>query len=170
MSYTNPHGFPQGLAQSVTNKLREALVAEIIAINGYAEHIANSDMEEINQAWHSIMDDEKKHYGIFLTLLRQYDPAQYKAYKEFVGAAPRFPSPMQTYMPNYSGQIILNNIREDIKGELEASVLYEQLAGEVAIRDVRRTLMEISDEEKEHAEHLTRLLLTYDSHRYDGLT
>ena len=170
MSYTNPYGQPQGLAKTATNKIREALIAEIIAINGYTEHIANSNMEEINKAWHSIMNDEKKHYGIFLTLLRKYDPAQYKAYKEFIGVAPRVISPMQIYMPNYNKQIILNNIREDIKGEFEASVLYEQLAGEVTINDVRRALMTISDEEKGHSEHLTRLLLKYDTDKYDDLS
>ncbi len=170
MSYTNPYGQPQGLAKTAANKLREALIAEIIAINGYAEHIANSDMEDVNTVWHKIMDDEKKHYGMFLSLLRKYDPAQNKAYKEHIETALRTISPMQIYSPKYSGQIILNNIREDIKGEFEASVLYEQLAGEVTINDVKRTLISISDEEKEHSEHLTRLLLKYDSDKYNGLT
>ncbi len=170
MSYTNSYGQPQGLAKTITNKLREALVAEIIAINGYAEHIANSDMEDVNTVWHRIMDDEKKHYGMFLSLLRKYDPAQNKAYNEHIEAAPRVTSVMQIYSPKYSSQIILNNIREDIKGEFEASVLYEQLAGEVTNADIKRTLMAISDEEKGHSEHLTRLLLKYDSDRYNGLS
>ncbi len=59
MSYTNPHGQPQGVVKFVTNELREILIGEIIAINGYAEHIANSNMEDINAAWKSIMGDEK---------------------------------------------------------------------------------------------------------------
>lgn len=33
---------------------------------------------------------------------------------------------MQLYNPSYDKQIILNNIREDIKGELEAVILYEE--------------------------------------------
>lgn len=33
---------------------------------------------------------------------------------------------MQTYKANYDKQIILNYVREDIKGELEAVILYEQ--------------------------------------------
>lgn len=41
MSYTNPEGQPQGYSYYFTNLLREALIAEIIAINGYEEHIAN---------------------------------------------------------------------------------------------------------------------------------
>lgn len=88
MSYTNPNGQPQGIAHLDTNKLREILIAEIDAINGYEDHIANSYMEDINSAWKSIMGDEKKHYGMILTLLRKYDPAQYQAYKK---AAKLFP-------------------------------------------------------------------------------
>lgn len=60
MSYTHLNGQPQGVALQFTNILREILVAEIIAINGYQTHIANSNMEEVNKAWHSIMLDEKK--------------------------------------------------------------------------------------------------------------
>lgn len=39
MSYTNPHGQPQGIAMFDTNKLREILISEIDAINGYSDHI-----------------------------------------------------------------------------------------------------------------------------------
>jgi hypothetical protein len=48
MSYTNPQGQPQGTARHFINKLREILIAEVIAINGYQSHIAHSDIEEIN--------------------------------------------------------------------------------------------------------------------------
>jgi rubrerythrin len=169
MSYTTEYGQPQGVARLVTNKLREAMIAEIIAINGYERHIANSSMREINSAWHTIMDDEKKHYGMFLTLLRKYDPEQYKAYQQFINAAPGIRSSMQTYVPDYDRQLILNNIRYDIKGELEASILYEDLAEQVSQHDVKSTLLSISAEEKGHVEHLTRLLLKYDTDQYDGL-
>ncbi len=67
MSYTQPHGQPQGVARTPSSLLRESLVAEIVAINGYQQHIADSDMPDINAAWQSIMEDEKKHYGMFLT-------------------------------------------------------------------------------------------------------
>ena len=79
MSYTHPYGQPQGVAFLNTNKLREILIAEIDAINGYEDHIANSNMEDVNAAWKSIAGDEKKHYGMILTLLRKYDPAQYQS-------------------------------------------------------------------------------------------
>lgn len=169
MSYTNPYGQPQGVAKHVTNKLREILVAEIIAINGYAEHIANSNMEDINAAWKSIMGDEKKHYGLILSLLRKYDPAQYQAYKAHIKDKSGHKSPLQTYKPNFDKQIILNNVREDIKGELEAVILYEPHLKSIPYYDVRDVLRSIINEEKGHAEHLTQLLLKYDTDKYNEL-
>lgn len=169
MSYTNPYGMPQGIAKQVANKLREILVAEIIAINGYAEHIANSNMEDINAVWKNIMEDEKKHYGMVLTLLRKYDPREYQAYTEHISQGTGLRSPMQAHTPEYGMQIILNNLREDIKGELEAVILYEPQKDSIPFRDVKEALNFIIDEEKSHAEHLTRILLKYDTDKYDGL-
>ncbi len=169
MSYTNPHGQPQGIATLDTNKLREILIGEIDAINGYADHIANSNMEDINAAWKSIMGDEKKHYGMILSLLRKYDPLQYQAYEDHIGDKVGPKSPMQIYTPNYDKQIILNNIREDIKGEFEAVILYEQQLDIIPYSDVKYALYSIINEEKGHAEHLTQLLLKYDTDKYDNL-
>ncbi|MFL0267244.1 ferritin family protein [Candidatus Clostridium radicumherbarum] len=169
MSYTNPNGMPQGNARFDTNKLREILIGEIIAINGYAEHIANSNMEDINAAWKSIMGDEKKHYGMILSLLRKYDPSQYQAYKEHIGDKSGPKSSMQKYTPKYDKQIILNNIREDIKGEFEAVILYEQHLASISYNDVRQVLYSVINEEKGHAEHLTQLLLKYDTDKYNSL-
>ncbi|MGU3473638.1 hypothetical protein ACLBWT_21115 [Paenibacillus sp. D51F] len=50
--------------------------AELTAINDYTNHIANSTMEEINKVWRMILLDEKRHYGMFLTMLRKYDSVQ----------------------------------------------------------------------------------------------
>jgi rubrerythrin len=169
MSYTYPHAQPQGVAILDTNKLREILIAEIYAINGYSDHIANSNMEDINKAWKSIMGDEKKHYGMILSLLRKYDSAQFQAYKDHIGDKAGPKSPMQIYTPSYDKQIILNNLREDIKGELEAVILYEQLLRIIPYNDVRYALYSIVNEEKGHAEHLTQLLLKYDTDKYNDL-
>lgn len=54
MSYTNLHGQPQGIAIYDT-----ILIAEIDAINTYADHIANSNMEDVNKVWRDIIKDEK---------------------------------------------------------------------------------------------------------------
>lgn len=170
MSYTYPKGQPQGKAYLFTNKLREILIGEIIAMNGYQSHIANSNIKEINTAWHSIMLDEKEHYGLILRLLRKYDPEQYKQFTEHKNDNTGPKELWQNYIPEFSNQIILNNIRDDIKGEMEAVILYEPYLSEFPHKDIRDTLRSIIDEEKGHAEHLTRLLLKYDPDIYDELT
>ncbi|MBU3158531.1 ferritin-like domain-containing protein [Clostridium frigoris] len=169
MSYTNKEGQPQGIAKIDTNKLREILIAEIIAINGYAKHIANSNMIEINAVWNHILKDEKKHYGMILTLLRKYDPCEYKGYLDHKDDKSEKVSPMQIYKANFDKQIILNDIREDIKGEFEAVILYEHQIDTIPYHDIRRTLYSIINDEKEHAEHLTQILLKYDEDDYDDL-
>ncbi len=49
MSYTNLHGQTQGIPQTIASKIREALIAKIIAISSYANHIANSNIHEVNE-------------------------------------------------------------------------------------------------------------------------
>ena len=166
MSYTNPLGQPQGISYFDTNRLRELLISEIIAINTYTEHILNSNNLEINMAWTDIIKDEKQHYAMLVDLLRKYDPHQYKAFKyhEKVRFGPT--SPIQRFDANYDVQIILNNVREDIKGELEAIILYEQYADTVSHQDVKDTLKQIANDEKEHSEHLTQLLFKYEPNQY----
>jgi len=165
MSYTNRSGAPQGIAKFDTNKLREILIGELVAINGYAEDIANSNMADINAVWNSIMEDEKKHFSMILTLLRKYDPFQYKSYKEHMGDKSSPISPMQKFTPNYNKQLILNNIREAIKGELEAVILYEELLDSLPYPDIRNALCFIINAEKGHAEHLTQILLKYSNYK-----
>lgn len=168
MSYTNPQGQPQGAARHFTNKLREILIAEVVAINGYQSHIAHSDIEELNQAWNDIILDEKKHYGWILSLLRKYDPDQYRQYLEHKKeGGPKEPLRLET-QPDYNYSV-LNNIREDIKGEMEAVVLYESEFADFPHKDIQTILRAIIVEEKGHAEHLTQLLLKFDPDDYDQL-
>jgi len=169
MSYTVEDGQPQGDAYFFTNKIREILIAEIYAINGYTNHIENSNMEDLNVAWRSIMKDEKKHYGMLLNLLRKYDQVQYQQYNVHKNVKQGQLSSMQKYKPEYDKQVILNNLREDIKGEFEAVILYEQHLIQIHQQDIKNVLYSIITEEKGHAEHLTQILLKYDSDKYDSL-
>ena len=169
MSYTHLNGQPQGITQQFTNKLREILIGELVAINGYQTHISHSNIEEINKAWHQIMLDEKRHYGWVLNLLRKYDPEQSRQFTEHKRDDPGPKSPLQIENNQSDGAIILNFLRDDIKGELEAVILYEMDIFKYSYKDIRTTLRAIIDEEKGHAEHLTRLLLKYDPDQYDSL-
>lgn len=162
MSYTNPLGVPQGTADKITNKLRQILIAEIIAINGYQNHIANCNMTSINNVLHHILLDEKRHYSQVIELLRKYDPVEFKFSQISHENTSGNISPMQIYKPNYDKQIILNNIRDDVKGELEAVILYEDELTYFAHKDIRSTIKNIIDDEKEHTEHLTEVLMKYD--------
>lgn len=166
MSYTNPYGQPQGIADRITNKLRQIIVAEIIAINGYQNHILNSNMLDINEVWQHIMLDEKKHYSLAINLLRKYDKTELKYSIEMQNIPINSESPMQMYIPEYNKQIILNNLRSDIKGELEAVILYEEELSKFSQKDIRTTLQTIIDDEKEHTEHLTEVLYKYDPDPY----
>ncbi len=232
MSYTNPLGHPQGVPHKVTNLLRQVMIAELVAINGYQNHILNSNITVINEAWYHIMLDEKSHYMIALDLLRKYDPVEYKYFMTphelNVGTdsmqnvlnlhntsdtksgtnvqsssniqnisntkgVPNTPnaSSVQNAPNVHSGQgkhssgkkslalssqaeritiydkpLILNNVREDIKGELEAIILYEDEIAEIQQKDIRIALQKIIDDEKEHTEHLTQVLLHFDPDPY----
>ena len=169
MGYTYPIGQPQGEPTQFTNILREILIAEIYAIHGYQQQIADSNMAEINAVWHNIMLDEKEHYGWILKLLRKYDPEEEKSFQSFKDARLGAKAPMQAYKPDYDRQIILNNLRQDIKGELEAVILYEQLLPQLPYLDLRQTLLNIISAEKDHTEHLTSLVLKYDPDPYNDL-
>jgi rubrerythrin len=168
VSYTDLYGQPQGVPFYFVNKIREALIAEVAAINGYARHIANSHMEEINAVWRSIIADEKEHYGLFLALVHRYDPTQYQLYIKHSQDAIAV-APLQPFKPEYDRQLILNNVREDAKGEFEAVILYDQLLHEAPYQDIKDVFQYVIHAEKEHAEHLTRVLLLYDTDQYNDL-
>ncbi|OPX42642.1 hypothetical protein CLHUN_34640 [Ruminiclostridium hungatei] len=219
MSYTNPHGHPQGLPGKVTNLLRQVMIAEIVAINGYQKHILSSNIAAVNEAWYHIMLEEKSHYIIALDLLRKYDTAEYNYFMtpHEINPGPetgqnsvniqktqniQLPSntpntsntpnhyyniqKLQNTNPNtahnsgkkssassqqnriitYDKLLILNNIRDDIKGELEAVILYEDEIAHIQQKDIRQALQKIIDDEKEHTEHLTQVLFAFDSDPY----
>lgn len=162
MSYTNSTGQPQGISQTTASKIREALISEIIAINGYANHIANSNMPEVNELWKEIIKDEEKHYKMFLELIYTYDLVEYQLYLKHANDT-FTKTPMQEYKPNYDKQLILNNIRDDIKGENEAIILYEQIQNDLPYQDIIDVFDFVIKDEKEHVEELTALLANYDS-------
>lgn len=166
MSYTTNRQ-PQGIPFYFTNKIREAMIAELVAINDYTNSIASNDIKDINEVFYHIMEEEKEHYGMFLSLLRKYDPEQYRAYEE-VKSHLELPEKVKEVgiEPKHSKENVLNFIRENIKGELEAIVLYEQHLVEVPYKDIKETFRKVINDEKEHSEELTALLMHYDKDKY----
>lgn len=165
MGNTNSSRTPPPPQKKVTEILRLVMIGEIEAINGYQAHILNSSMSELNQTWLHIMLDEKRHYAMTIELLRKYDPVELKYFLE-PHELSNHKNHMQQYRPSYDKQIILNNIREDIKGELIAINAYEEYITYIQQKDVKDALQIIIDDEKEHTEHLTQVLLKYDPDPY----
>lgn len=167
MSYTTNRQ-PQGKIYLWTNKLREAMIAELIAINDYSHAINICDNDEIKDLLYHIMEDEKRHYGMFLEMLREYDTVQYEKYKEakehvnIVGN--------NKHLKQHAGKQDMNSmlriLRENIKGELEAIILYEQHLIEIECEKARKIIFDIIGDEKEHTEELTLALLKYDKDNY----
>ena len=61
---------------------------------------------------------------------------------------------------------ILNKIRDDIKGEYEAILLYDDLINKIEDKCLVKMIRDITKEEKEHVEELTLALMRLDSDKY----
>ncbi|MGG5463008.1 ferritin family protein [Clostridium sp. B9] len=168
MSYTTD-GQPQGKALDIKGFLREALISEIIAINGYSKHIDEISIVEIKELLHHIMEDEKRHYGMFLEALRRYDKEEFEVYVEALEHVDIKDKPLKkTYHENkkLTAYKILNKIRKDIKGEFEAILLYDNLIAQIDDKELIKMIKDIAKDEKEHAEELTLAIMRLDSDTY----
>jgi|AntRauTorcE11897_2_1112592.scaffolds.fasta_scaffold00016_18 rubrerythrin len=166
MSYTT-EGHPQGVARTTVNLIRESLMAELVAINKYNKHIKNSQFEQLNETWHHILEDEKRHYGMFLELVRKYDPVQLEMFEKAKQDVDLTTEGYEKqFEPEYSKQILINNIRSDIKGELEAILLYEKQLSRFRFKDIKQVFEEVIQDEKEHVEELTLAMQILDDDSY----
>ncbi len=57
----------------------------------------------------------------------------------------------------------LNNLREDLVGELEAINQYQDHIDETDNEEIKRVLSHVRDDEKEHVAELTKLLRSLDA-------
>ncbi|PRR83706.1 ferritin family protein [Clostridium vincentii] len=170
MSYTTERQ-PEGIAKSVDGFLREGLIAELLAINDYRYFIASTDNKELKEIFYEIMDDEKSHYAMFLEALRSIDE-ELKGLKE--GAEKNIKISDKGKYSDYNNKSnkntnLLVNIRDAIKGELEAILLYEHFILNLSDNTIRRIIKEIITDEKEHVEELTRVLIILDKDKYGNL-
>ncbi|MCM1988157.1 ferritin-like domain-containing protein [Oceanirhabdus seepicola] len=171
MSYTVHNGQPQGIANNNSNFLREALIGEIVAINDYSHHIALCPINEVSKVLTHIMQEEKKHYGMFLELIRKNDDMQMEKYLDIMKNHHRRRSSQKKYRNTYEGEKIhminlLSFIRQDIKGELEAIISYEHILSKTVDKAIIKTLNDVIGDEKEHVEELTKILMKYDKDLY----
>lgn len=167
MSYTTSRQ-PQGKPRKLANFLREAMIGELIAINDYQEHIRYCPLNDVKEILEHIMEDEKKHYGMLLELLRECDSVQFqKAIEISEHISVKCKSLNEhTDKKKTSLSSLLIKIRKDIKGELEAIIAYEDIIYLIEDTEAIKTLEKIVSDEKEHVEELTYLMQRLDSNCY----
>ncbi len=144
MSYTTNRQ-PQGILQNDETFLREGLIAEIVAINDYSHFLNLTENKEMRDIFHHIMEEEKEHYGLFLEALRAIDPEQCTISKdvdEHVNISEK-----NSYKDYSSGKenkyLLLTYIRDAIKGELEAIILYEDFLSNVKSEELFKLIKKI---------------------------
>lgn len=170
MSYTTEKQ-PQGMPINLANFLREAAIGELVAINGYQNHIANCNLLDVKKILEHIVEDEKKHFGMLLHLIRKCDPDQFKiAVKvhEEISMKSKSLSEHNEKKKNHDF-CLLEKIREDIKGEFEAIIAYEDTASKITDKEAINMIKEIVLDEKEHVEELTYIVLRLDNNCYGPL-
>ncbi|KMT21976.1 ferritin family protein [Clostridium cylindrosporum] len=169
MSYTTNRQ-PQGILMNKEAFLREGMIAEIVAINDYSKFITLTSNKEVKDIFHHIMEEEKEHYGMFLNALREIDLEQdhlrVKA-KDHVKIPHRDRDKYkESSFSKESKHNLLISIRDAIKGELEAIVLYEHFIENLCDKNLIKLIKKITKDEKEHVEELTLALTLLDKDHY----
>ncbi|MPQ42893.1 ferritin family protein [Clostridium tarantellae] len=167
MSYTTDRQ-PQGKGKSLSILLREALISECVAINDYSSHLIFIDNKEVKEIIHHILEEEKEHFGLFLEALRKVDNDQHmlaKKIKEEIHIS-SYDKVKEYGHDKKNKKAILSNLRELIKGELEATVLYESFLEYIDDKEIVDIIKKIAKEEKEHLEELTRVMIILDKDKY----
>ncbi len=170
MSYTTNRQ-PEGLLKTSEVLLREGMIAELIAINDYSYFITLTENKEIKNIFFDIMGDEKKHYGMFLDALRLIDKEEFHQYEkaqESINVSGKTKYKDGIGKGNKDNLFI--HIREAIKGELEAIILYEDIINCLGNEDLNNIVQKIINEEKEHVEELTRSLILLDKDSYGPIS
>jgi rubrerythrin len=161
----------QEQAVTYTATIRDLMRLELESINQYQRHIEESDLPELNEIWQYIMENEKGHYGMLLELLRRLDPEQAAQYNNVTELTITMPVKIQITPPIVKkGRLeILNNVRNDINQELKTINNYEPLSMKVTISPIKQIIDTISQDEKEHLEQLTKVILELDTDKYGPL-
>lgn len=167
MSYTTNRQ-PQGILKDDETFLREGLISEIVAINDYSHFLNLTENKEVKDIFYHIMQEEKEHYGLFLEALRLLDKEQCilsQEVNEHVKITTK-----NSYKEYSSGKenrtLLLTNIREAIKGELEAIILYNNFLNDIESKELFNLIKKITHDEKEHVEELTKALVILDKDEY----
>jgi rubrerythrin len=151
--------------------IRELMRAELESINQYQSHIEESDISELNEIWQYIMENEKRHYGMLLEVLRKLDLEQAAQYANVKAIDITMPTKIQLSPPIVKkGRLeILNNVRNDMCQELKTINEYEILIMKSPVLPIMQMINTINQDEKEHLEQLTKVILELDTDHYGSL-
>lgn len=167
MSYTTNRQ-PQGILKNNETFLREGLISELVAINDYSHFLSLTDHKDLRDIFYHIMKEEKEHYGLFLEALRMTDKEEDKLANE---VNENLNISTKNNYRDYSGgnenrNLLLTYIREAIKGELEAIILYNNFLDNIDNKELSVLIKSIAKDEKEHTEELTKALVILDRDEY----
>lgn len=171
MSYTTDRQ-PQGILKNDETFLREGLIAELVAINDYSHFLKLTENKEVKDMFYHIMEEEKEHYGLFLEALRIIDKEQCTLAQD---VDEHFHITMKNYYKEYYSAkenkgLVLTYIRDAIKAEFEAIILYEDFLNNIESKKLFALIKKITLEEKEHVEELTKALVILDKDKYGPLS
>lgn len=147
--------------------LMEGMISEITAVNDYSYSLTLTENKEIKDILYHIMKENKKHYGAFLKALQSTD-------KEFSSTSQDIDNQTKNdskishneYLGSKESKLLLTSIRNAIKDELEAIILYTNFLDNVKSNELFKIIKVISLNKKEHIEKLTKLLNLIDSDSY----
>jgi rubrerythrin len=147
--------------------LIEGMISEITAVNDYSYSLTLTENKEIKDILYRIMKENKKHYGAFLKALQSTD-------KEFSSTSQDIDNQTKNnskisyneYLGSKESKLLLTSIRNAIKDELEAIILYTNFLDNVKSNELFKIIKVISLNKKEHIEKLTKLLNLIDSDSY----
>ncbi len=158
MSYTT-EGMPQGVPVSQKGLIRNALIGEINAINNYQRSIAYSDITKLNAFLLEIMNDEIRHYTLLTEYLNKLDKEQADAFKEIKKSGFNVDykqNPFEVKMQPTTN--IVSQLRNNIKGELEAILSYDEIEFKLRDQEGKTLIHNITNDEKEHIAELDALI------------
>ncbi len=136
--------------------IRDMAIDEIGAIKMYHKHLEQSNNLVLNEQIKEILSDEHKHLNTFWEILHKYDKTQCEMYmKVQADTAPVSCMGKEYVADDYNVEETLFN---EVQAELQAVSDYERNLKQLPIKEVKMQLMAIIDDEKEHAEQLTKIL------------
>ncbi len=136
--------------------LRNLIVGELNAVDTYKMHLLQSDNQTLNDIIEEILSDEERHIKMLEEIIKKYDPKQEEYFEDAKEELPK----INNYGNNYVSKDynIVHSLINEIKSELEAINHYESSTMLFSIPEIKMTLTELMNDEKQHMAELSKIL------------